>query len=267
MLAKFAWFRLAGALSLALLAAAAAGCGGGGGKENVVQVRGDEYAFVMPDRIEGGVVTMEVSNTGEELHEYALGRLAPGKTFEDLRPLLENPDEGPPPWLTDVGGVPLLSPGKEVSITRELDPAIYVLLCFIPAPDGKPHIAHGMVKSFEVAGDSGAELPEADATITAKQRGHDVPEIEAGRRTIELRNGATEGRDFLFAVFAAGKEMADVDRWFEGGMKGPAPVTFLGGMQTIPAGSSVYMTTELEEGTTYSVVETDTGTRAEFTPK
>ena len=47
---------------------------GNGSGANVVEVRGDEYAYVMPEHIEGGVVTLEFSNTGKELHEYSLDR-------------------------------------------------------------------------------------------------------------------------------------------------------------------------------------------------
>jgi hypothetical protein len=53
-----------------------------------VRVEGREYAFVMPDRIKGGVVAMDFSNPGRELHEYSLSRLDPGKTLADVNDVL-----------------------------------------------------------------------------------------------------------------------------------------------------------------------------------
>ncbi|MDQ3893585.1 MAG: hypothetical protein M3292_02795 [Actinomycetota bacterium] len=205
---------------------AVTGCGGDGdGEENAVEIRGEEYAFVMPDRIEG-FVSMEVSNAGSELHEYALGRVKGNATTAQLKRAFSRRDEDAEELVDDVGGVPLLSPGEEVTITRRLPPGTYVLLWFIPAPDGKPHIAHGMIRTFEVVGESDAEAPEADATIAATEEGFDVPGLEPGE-----------------------------------------PATFLGAMQTIPAGASVYLTADFEGGTEYTIVDPERGARVVFTPQ
>jgi hypothetical protein len=153
-----------------------------------VDVRGDEYAFVMPDEAEAGVVRFNVSNTGEELHEYALGRLAEGKTLDDVKAFLESGQEDAPEWFTDVGGVPVLSPGEELGLTRELEAGTYVFLCFLPSPKGVPHVALGMLKSFELNRDSGAKLPDPDAVIVANDSGYEIPDLSSGQQTIELQN-------------------------------------------------------------------------------
>ena len=110
-------------LLLVLLIVAAAGCGGSGSDGNSVDVQGDEYAFVMPDEAEGGVVTFNISNVGGGFHEYALGRLDEGKTLDDVKAVLADGSGDVPEWFTDVGGVPVLSPGEELGLTRELDRA------------------------------------------------------------------------------------------------------------------------------------------------
>ena len=44
-------------------------------------------------------------------------------------------------------GVPdLLGPGQKTTTITKLPAGHYGMLCFVPAPDGAPHIAHGMVK-------------------------------------------------------------------------------------------------------------------------
>lgn len=233
-----------------------------------VEVKGAEYAFLMPEKTEGGVVSFRTSNVGKEIHEYALGRLDEGKTLEDVKKRLAQGEGEPPSWFEDVGGVPVLSQGEEITITRDLEPGTYVMLCFLPSPKGVPHVNLGMIKSFELVGDSGRELPEPDAVIAAKNGTYEIPAIEAGRQTLELRNADTREREFFLVSFKPGKTLQDIEAWGEGGFKGPAPGTFHGAMQTIPPGTSVYLDIELKPGVEYTLSDTSgerpiTGT---FTP-
>jgi len=243
-----AWWSLVAGLAFA-------GCGGADeAAPTVVDVRGDEYAFVMPDQIDGGVVAMRFTNTGEELHEYALARLDEGRTRADVDAFLADPgalEGGPPEWIEDVGGVPTLSQGEEVTIARELEPGTYALLCFVPAPDGRPHIAHGMVRTFEVGEGGAAELPDADAVIKATDDSFEIPELEAGEQTLELRNEAAVPREFYLYSPNPGVTLAEVEEWGEGGFEGEPLATFLGAMQSIPPGASVFLTVDLKAGERY----------------
>ena len=244
---------LAAGLGASVVAAAIAGCGGGSDVE-AIDVQGDEYAFVMPDEAEGGVVKFNISNVGEELHEYALGRLDEGKTIEDVKAALASGQEDAPDWFTDVGGVPLLSPGEELGLTRELEAGTYVFLCFIPSPSGEPHVELGMLKAFELEGDSGAKLPEPDAVIVANDAGYEIPTLSSGQQTIELRNADDREREFFLVALEPGTELDDLDRFFEQGEgKGIPPAQFHGAMQTIPAGTSVFIDIDLEAGVEYTL--------------
>lgn len=249
-------------IPIAVLAAlVAAGCGGSEeSAPQAVEVRGDEYAYVMPARIEGGFVTMAFTNSGDEFHEYALARLDPDRTRADVETYLSDPkslEGGPPEWLTDVGGVPLLSQDEEISITRELDPGTYVLLCFVPAPDGRPHIQHGMVTTFEVGGRGPGARPEPDAVVSATDDGFEIPDLEAGEQTIELRNAATAPREFYLYSPNPGVSLAEVEKWGEAGFRGEPLARFLGAMQSIPPGESVYLTVELEPDRRYVFFDED----------
>jgi uncharacterized cupredoxin-like copper-binding protein len=233
-----------------------AGCGGDeAAAVEPVEVRGDEYAFVMPSEGEAGVVRFDISNAGKELHEFALGRLAEGKTIADVKAYLASGQEDAPEWFTDVGGVPLLSPGEQLGLTRELEAGTYVFLCFIPSPQGVPHVALGMLKSFELSGDSKAELPEPDAVIVANNGGFEVPELSAGEQTIELRNADDTEREFFLIALKPGKTQ-DLERFFEAGEgKGEPPARFHGAMQTIPAGTSVFVDVNLQAGVEYTLAD------------
>jgi hypothetical protein len=242
---------------LTALAAALAGCGGGGEEANVVDVRGDEYAFVMPDSIEGGWTTLRLENTGEEPHEFALAKLEGGRTLEDVRTVLADPatqQQGPPEWVSIRAGIPTLGTSETASLTQELEPGRYALICFLEGPSGKPHFADGMIRAVEVTGDAGGEAPDADATLTLGKT-LDAPELEAGERTLELRNDGDEPSAVFLVSYAPGKTDRDLVAWEEGGMKGPAPGAFHGGAIDVPPHSSVYYTYTFEPGIQYALVD------------
>ena len=175
---------------------------------------------------------MRFTNNGGLPHEFAFARIEEGKTEADVKAVIESGGE-PPEWAEDVAGVPGLSPGQSISVTRTLEPGNYVFLCFFPDPEGTPHANLGMYELFTIAGDTGAALPEPDATITATDDGLQVPALTTGEQTVQFENGGTEPHELALVAFEPGKGIKDVDRWFGSGYQGEPPVTFLGGMQTI----------------------------------
>lgn len=66
-------------------------------------------------------------------------------------------------------------------------------------------------------------------------------------------------------TFAPGKGVKGADRWFGSGYQGEPLVTFLGGMQTIPAGESVFLTIDLEPGVQYTAIDFTTESKETFT--
>jgi hypothetical protein len=241
------------------LALSLAACGGNGGGDTV-RVEASECAFATPTTVEGGVVSMEFANVGEELHEYPMARLQPGKTMDDFRAELAA-GEGSSSAVT-VPSVSGLSPGEEVTITQALEPGTHVLFNLDEeCPEGVT------IGSFEVEGDSGAELPEADGAIVARESSFDVPELTAGTRTVELRNVASEVRDFHLFRLHEGKSLADATTWFDSG-KGPAPFAALGAVaSTDPSAPSVYLTLELEAGRDYVLHDRHVPFSAQFSVK
>ena len=227
-------------------------------------VTATEYSFAVPGEVAGGVVQMRFTNTGGYPHEFAFARIEEGKTEADVKAVIESGEE-PPEWAEDVAGVPALSPRQSIAITRTLEPGSYVFLCFFPDPEGTPHAALGMYELFTIGGDSGAALPEPDATITATDAGLEVPDLPSGEQTVEFENGGTEPHELALVVFEPGKGIKDVDGWIEGGYPGEPPVTFLGGMQTIPAGESVFLSIDFEPAVEYTALDFTTNSRETFT--
>jgi len=63
----------------------------------------------------------------------------PGKSFAELEAAMMK--EGPlPEWLTIPIGAGVVVSGDSSIVTANLTPGNYLILCFIPSPDGKPHV-------------------------------------------------------------------------------------------------------------------------------
>jgi len=236
---------------------AVAGCGGNDTEKNVVGIQGDEYAFVMPASIKGGWATLRLENTGEEPHEFALAKLDGDRTRADVLEVLSDPatqEQGPPDWVTIRAGIPTLQAGETASLTQQLEPGRYALICFLDGPSGKPHFLDGMLSLVDVGEDAGAGSPKPDATL-ALGKSLQAPELQPGERTLELKNDADEPNAVFLVSYKPGKTAEDLAAWEEGGMKGPAPGSFHGGAIDVPPHSSVYYTYTFERDIQYAVVD------------
>ena len=229
---------------------------------NSVDVSMTEYAYGMPTEVEGGSVTFNFTNAGELPHEAAFGSIEGNRDVDDVLKALQKGQ--PPSWAQDLAGVPVLSPGVDAAMTRELDEGRYVFFCFLPTPKGAPHFTEGMVHVFDVVGTSAAPAPEADLTITATDETFEVPEITAGTHTIELVNDASKPREFAIYSLEEGKTTKDIDRWFGSGFKTETPALFPGGMQSLKPGTSVIMEITFEAGRSYTIEDFGSKTSVEF---
>lgn len=108
-----------------------------------------DYDFVLSRPLIAGERTIRVRNNAVQSHEVLLVKLAPGKTARDVAAFVEKP-QGAPPGVP-MGGTTMIPQGGWNDITVTLEKGRYALLCFAPdAKDGKPHIAHGMLKDITI---------------------------------------------------------------------------------------------------------------------
>lgn len=109
-----------------------------------------EYQFKVPRQL--GKSAVEVVNRGKEVHEAVIGKLLPGKKVADIvdwtTPAFQ-PAPGPQPY-EDIGGTAPISPGERVWLDTKLPKGKYLLLCFIPDPNGAAHLKLGMIHPFTV---------------------------------------------------------------------------------------------------------------------
>ncbi len=232
-----------------------------------------DTGYAMPDRVAGGVVAMRFHNVGVQPHAFDLARVEGTRTPDEVAVAVRAARTGaPPPWLRDTAGAPLLTSGADITITRTLDDGTYVLFDGMPDTRGIAGSERGLLKIFTVEGDSGATLPTADGVITAEKTRYVVPPLAAGNHTLELRNASGTEREFMLASVNPGKTEADVGRWGErieatGRLPGtPVPATFLGAIQSIPSGTSVFLAVRFEAGREY-VVTDESGIIERFAPR
>ena len=114
-----------------------------------ITIRLTDYAFEITGALTAGRHVIRVEDAGPQMHELVFVKLEPGKTVQQAVAWLEKP-EGPPPGTLINGAAPMTA-GMANTTTVDLTAGDYGLICFVPdAKDGKPHIAHGMVKQITV---------------------------------------------------------------------------------------------------------------------
>jgi hypothetical protein len=218
------------------------------GGVNVVTVTTSDYRFDAPAEIPAGLTAIRLVNQGPSLHHIQLMRLADGKTLEDFLTALQG--EHPPTWATPAGGPAPPEPGGTSVSIESLEPGNYALICFIPAPDGMPHVVKGMSRALKVVGPSPAAAPEPEADIIVTLVDYDFQlskPLTAGKHTIRVDNAGQQPHEIAIVRLHSGKKPADFTAW---GMKpiGPPPGTIHGGLSGIMPGSHSFIEVDLPPG-------------------
>lgn len=175
-----------------------------------------------------------------------------------------------PPWYGEVvfvGGPGLTSPGETAGTRTYLEPGVYVIECYVKTGDGTFHSTEGMIEGLVVneASDASGEPAPArvDGRVTVSSSDGITLERaprRPGTTTLEVRFGDQTayshflGHDVHLARLDEGADREALGAWMNwaapGGLAGEVPegVTFLGGVQDMPAGSTAYLTAELTSG-------------------
>lgn len=246
----------------------------------VVDVTMVDYAFVAPDTIPSGWVTLRTTNEGEESHHFHLYRLPEDRTYEDYREERLVPRDSimralaagtmdtararevynrtVSDWTRSAnmemkGGAGLLAPGRTGETTLRLEPGEYVINCSVQTSGGRRHWQLGMVRPITVSATSTeASPPVADVTLRVSGR-ELIPEgrLTAGTQTVRfVVDRVAEGvEDSVFYAWLARLDGdTGADDLLEWETRGPAPAEYLGGFWYIPVDRSAYVTVDLTPG-------------------
>lgn len=243
-----------------------------------------EYTIEGPKSLGLGWHNFRFRNQGGQAHFVSIYKMSEGKDLEDqlaevapvFDPLmnglrsgeLTKADIGPflqehlPPWglqMGHVGGPGLMAPGKTSHTAIRFDePGIYLMECYVKGPDGNWHTMMGMLKQLEITGNrSGGIEPQATSKVAVSNSGIEAPgTLTAGKQTFRIDFLEAPPGPFPFDVHIARlEEDTDMDRvvhWMDwtnvGGLRAPAPVEFLGGMEHMQAGRHGYVAVDLDPG-------------------
>jgi hypothetical protein len=210
------------------------------------------YAYDVPAHVPEGATRLSFENTGRELHHAQLFKLHEDADIADLRAALSTGD--PADALTVgafVGGTSLVAPGDTSSADAivDLTEGRYVLICFVPSPEGEPHFAHGMLQRFDVVDDEEPpRVPDADVEIRLFDYGFEMPASIAGDALVRITNvSGAEPHEMTFARLHDGATVADVQRALDD--KQLMPATPVGGVQAVLPGASQSLQLDIGHGT------------------
>ena len=243
--------------SLCLLVAATA-CGGGAVKReaptsaNAVTITATDYAFGAPDTIQAGLTTFRLHNPGREPHQAVIAG-APGKTFAELETALVKAEPTMFAGLTIPVGAGAVGSGDSSIVTADLTPGNYLVLCYIPSPDGRPHVMKGMYHRLVVipaaAGSTRPVEPRADLTVTLSDYAFALSApLTAGTHTIRVENSGPQLHELTIERLEPGKTLADWQQWVGGGMRGTPPAEPAGGVTGPAKGKVAWLTITLTPG-------------------
>lgn len=198
----------------------------------VIEVRALDFAFEAPDTVPAGLVTFRMRAEGRAFHHAEIVRLDSGHTLAEYAAAVAASGGAPPAWAHWVGGVNGADPGGGVAETAvPLTPGTYGLICMIPGPDGRSHLAMGMMRPFVVTGSAEPiALPAADLQVTMLGPDFTLSNlVTSDIRTILVTNVNGFPREALLLRLADGRTADDLVRWVRDGMQGPPPASGVAG--------------------------------------
>lgn len=189
-------------------------------------------------------------------------------SFRDEAPSFPDAGFELPAWYSEVvflGGPGLTSPGETSETRVHLEPGVYLIECYVKTADGVFHSVNGMIEQLVVNGASNgsAEPAAVDGHLTISSSDGITVESAPSRPgsqviRVDFEDQAVYanflGHDVHLVRLEAEADREALGTWMNwavpGGLAGDAPagVTFLGGAQDMPAGSTTYLRAKLTPG-------------------
>jgi len=254
-------------------------------KENVIEIITENMDFQMPDSITSGWNTFRYKNQSPQTHFFLIDKYPEGKTSEDAEKLVApvfdsamklitegKTEEGYaefsklPEWFGEVvfvGGSGLLSPNQVGETTLNLKPGKYIVECYVKMSNGMFHTSMGMTKDIVVINiNSGNKALVSDIDISVSSTDGIIfnDSISSGKHTFsvyfkdQIVHENFVGHDINLVKLEENANLSELESWMNWadpkGLIEPAPsaITFIGGVNDMPAGNTGYFTATLETG-------------------
>lgn len=245
------------AVPVLLLAAPHAGAAG----SNSTTVTAGEYTYKLSGSPKAGWVTINFDNKGVEYHMMAMVALKKGVTAKKLVAAASSQDNAAFAKIAkgdgQVSSTPdVLAPGNKSTVVTNLAAGHYGMLCYVVAPDGKPHFMHGMVKVFDIGTPKSSAKPPQDGVrdVTLTDSAITIPSNGIPRAaTLKVTNTGTQPHSFTLVKIDSGKTFADVNAYFDqffntGPPPGQPPGEIVGGVASVAPNGVGFLEVSLEPG-------------------
>jgi len=205
-----------------------------------------------PAEVEAGLTEITLKNSGKGPHDAQILRVEGDRTVDEVISSSVDSGEGAkiPEWITDGGGIGTTAPGESATVTQVLQPGTYFLLDSESGQGSeKINARKGGAVKFEVTGEtSTAELPETDATITARDYSFETSGLEAGANRLTFANDGKQLHHIVAMPLTKGSTIDDAKTFFssESEPEGPPPVDFENGVSTAVIDGGQKQITELD---------------------
>lgn len=162
-------------------------------KPHVLTIVATEYRFEAPSTVPAGMTTVRLLNHGKEAHMAGFELLQQGKTAQDLEAAIK--EYRPLRGLVSAQGGAAAPAGGEATLTMDLRPGNYVIICAVPDSAGVPHFAKGMLRAITVTPSTGptAAMPSADLIMGLREYGFVLSgPVTRGHHVIMVSNDGTQ---------------------------------------------------------------------------
>jgi hypothetical protein len=211
-----------------------------------------KVAIAGPETIEAGLTEITLKNAGKGPHDAQILRVEGDRTVDEVLSNSTDSKEGAPipEWISGGGGLGTTAPGKSATVTQVLEPGTYYVIDTESGQGSEKQNARlGGVAKFEVTGEqSTAELPETDASITAKDFSFETSGVKAGANRLTFENTGEQLHHLIAMPLTKGATIEQAKKFFtsEGEPDGPPPVDFENGVSTAVIDGGEAQVTELD---------------------
>jgi uncharacterized cupredoxin-like copper-binding protein len=225
----------------------------------VVAVDQPTMAYQITGTPRPGLVSVTFDNQGDYAHEMTLQKFKDGATLDQIKAALNagDPESAAAQYLEDPGqeitGPQIIGAHMSETVATNLTAGHYLVICFLPAPDGMTHAQMGMIGEFTVGGDAWPSSQVGNiGTITLTDKGITVPPALPSGGTFAVTNTGTKKHDFALAQLnggSLGEFFQCVNASFGGGGSlSDCPGVLAGGVGTLEPGQTAYLTIQFKPG-------------------
>jgi hypothetical protein len=197
-----------------------------------------------------GLVELELSNRGRELHTAQLLRVEGNRSRQEVLAAYEGTAMGKPvpDWLFAVGGVGMTEPGRKNSVVQRLVPGTYWIVD--DAGEEESNFTTGGFARLVVSGEphSQVKAPGAGASVVASEYAFEAKGLHAGKGRIRFVNAGAEPHHLLAMPILAGNTVDDVTAAMKANRRPPVEIDEETASTVIEGGEELLLDVELKPG-------------------